>query len=568
LLSVEGLEKSYQVMDRSVPALRGVSFSVDEGEILGILGKSGSGKSTLMRILRGIEPFDSGRIVCDGIEITPDSPQDVLDKQIGITAIHMQREFGLWTESALKNVVRRVYSRVTGYEALPIEEDPDYQKYYDEARYYLGLVGLEKKANHLGTILSGGEKQRLMIARQLAKKPRLLLLDEPATMACPATKQEMLDTILKVNRDLGLTTLVVSHLPEVHRYLASRMIWLEDGQIRSVGGTKEILDQFLSGMGPLAPLPARPAPHPVIRVTGLCKRNYLVGCGEVMNISNLNLDINMGETTALIGSSGAGKTTLLMIIQGLRLPKEGSISYRLDDRWVDITQFSPERMDVRRNIGIMFQEFALMPNETIQEQIGYRLGVKGPDVLDHARAVAREGGVSDLVLDALYTIADMTEDDARASLEKLGLSRDVLREFFPSLPGEDAARFARPIFELLGLDPSVLGKLPEQLSGGERVRASLAILLAANPQILILDEPFGDIDPITLREVANAMKKVQETYGTTILLVSHHVGLVQEVAHRALLLEGGQIVEDGDPAEVCRRFLSRCDARYLQSEAP
>jgi len=125
-----------------------------------------------MKILRGMESFDSGKIIMDGITITPDSSDDVVRKQMAITAIHLQRDFALWTESALKNVVRRVYSRKTGYEVLPTPEDSDYDEMHKEAMYYLRMVGLENKAHHLATILSGGEKQRLLIARQLAKNQR------------------------------------------------------------------------------------------------------------------------------------------------------------------------------------------------------------------------------------------------------------------------------------------------------------------------------------------------------------------------------------------------------------
>lgn len=565
MLEVEGVCKTYDVKGRKVLALKDVSFTANEGEILGIVGKSGGGKSTLMRILRGIEDFDAGRIVIDGLEITPDSSEDVRMQQRKITAIHLQREFGLWTESAIKNVVRRVYSRETGYEALPIPEDARYEEYYNEAKGFLELVGLGHKANHLATILSGGEKQRLLIARQLAKKPRLLLLDEPATMACPKTKQEVLDTIKKVNEELGLTTLVVSHLPEIHRYLADRLIWLDGGSIRTIGKPSEVLKMFLSKIGPAVPLPPRPErPEAEILIRRLFKRNYLVGTGEVLRISNLRLNINRGETTAIIGSSGAGKTTLLTMIEGLRMPDDGHIYYRHEDGWVDITTYSPTRMEIRRKLGIMYQEFALMPHETILEQIAYKLGVKGQHVIEYAREVAAEIGISDRVLDLLYTLTDMREDEAKAVLEKLGVSREVLSELFPKFPDTEARRFAEPVFRVMDLDTSVLDKYPEQLSGGESVRASLAILLAANPSILILDEPFGDIDPITLRDVANAMKRIQARYGTTVIIVSHHVDLVKEVAHRAILFENGEIVADGDPAEVCDIFVDRCGAEYLR----
>jgi methyl coenzyme M reductase system subunit A2 len=565
MLQIENLSKTYRLNNGEVVALKDVSFSVRQGEILGLVGKSGGGKSTLMKILRGMEGFDSGRIVIDGLIVTPESGDDVARAQMAITAIHLQRDFALWTESALKNVVRRVYSRTTGYEVLPIPENPDYDAIFEEAMYYLKLVGLEKKALHLATILSGGEKQRLLIARQLAKKPKILLLDEPATMACPATKQEVLDAIKNVNKELGLTIIVVSHLTEVHQYLSERLIWLEKGQIVSQGATNEVLSEFLSGIGSIEPLPERPDARPIIKVRELYKRNYLVGPGEVLNMENLNFDINEGEITSFIGNSGGGKTTLLKIMQGLKLPSSGAVYYRYGDKWVDMATYSPERMYVRRSLGIMYQEFALYSGETILDQIAYQLGVKGQDVIEHARKVAKEMGISDKVLDIIYTLTDMSEEDAKAAFESLGLTRAIFKDLFPRFPTTEACKFADPVFDLMSLDRDVMWKLPEQLSGGERVRASLAILLAANPKILILDEPFGDIDPITLREVSNALKRINSQYGTTVVLVSHHVDFVKEVSHRAILINNGAIIDDGDPSRVCNAFLAQCGAAYLRS---
>ena len=567
MLQVENLSKTYRQKDREIAALKNISFAVNQGEILGLVGKSGGGKSTLMKILRGMESFDCGKILLDGLTITPDSGDDVKRAQMSVTAIHLQRDFALWTESAVKNVVRRVHSRSTGYEVLPIPEDHNYQEMYQEALYYLRLVGLEKKANHLATVLSGGEKQRLLIARQLARKPKILLLDEPATMACPATKQEVLDTIKTVNRELNLTIIVVSHLPEIHAFLADRLIWLEGGEIVAEGKPTEILTRFLAGMGEVQPLAVRSNPEPLIRVRGLYKRNCLVSTGEVLEVlamKDINFDINQGEITSIIGNSGGGKTTLLKIMQGVRMPDEGSVFYRHGQNWVDMMVYSPERMEVRQGLGIMYQEFALYAGEMIIEQIAYQLGVKGTHVVENARAVAEEMGISDKVLDIIYAMADMSEEDAKAALEALGLTRDIFKDLFPRFPATEAEKFAKPVFELLSLDPEVLWKLPDQLSGGEKVRASLAILLAARPRVLILDEPFGDIDPITLREVSNAIKSINAELGTTILLVSHHVDFVKEVSHRAIFFESGAIVADGRPEDVGNIFLSSCNAPYLK----
>ena len=126
--------------------------------------------------------------------------------------------------------------------------------------------------------------------------------------------------------------------------------------------------------------------------------------------------------------------------------------YRYGDKWVDMMTYSPDRMNVRRTLGIMYQEFALYAGETILDQIAYQMGIKGNDVIDHARAMAEELGISDKVLDVIYAMTDMSEEDAKAAFEALGLTRDIFKDLFPRFPTTEARKFAEPIFDLMSLD--------------------------------------------------------------------------------------------------------------------
>jgi methyl coenzyme M reductase system subunit A2 len=110
----------------------------------------------------------------------------------------------------------------------------------------------------------------------------------------------------------------------------------------------------------------------------------------------------------------------------------------------------------------------------------------------------------------------------------------------------------------------VLDKYPQELSGGEKVRAMLAITLAPKPDIMLLDEPFGDLDPITLRDITNSLKRINAEFGTTILLISHHLDFVREVSHRVILIEDGEFIMDGKPDVVCDELIQRSGAVYLQ----
>lgn len=547
-----------------VRALDGVNFEMNDGEILGIMGRSGGGKTTLMMILRGVEPFQEGEIELDGFTITPHSSIEDMKIFKKITAIHLQRNFGLWPGSSIENIIRRLYSLNVGQEALPSKEHPDYEELYERSMEYLKLVGLDHKAEHSSAVLSGGEKQRLLIARQLAANPKLLLLDEPATMTCPATKQEVLDTIKRVQQETGIMTIIVSHLPEIHGYLADRVVWLENGKVVAQGEPEPLIKDFLKDMKPVVPLPQLKDKKTVIKVRDLSQRYFLVRQGEVLDIEDMNVEFKKGECTAIIGPSGGGKTTLLHAMDGLIYPDEGEICFLLNDDWVDVTIYNPKRMELRRRTSIMYQEFALYPNSMIKHQLAYKLGVKGMHVIDEARKKAEEFGISERDLDAIYRLTDVGGEQAQEELERMGYSRDIIGILFPSSSLDEVMKHAGPLFQALKLPLSVLDAKPHQLSGGENVRTALSLATITNPEYLLLDEPFGDLDPLTLREVANSLKRINELYSTTIIFISHHMDFVTELAHRAILIDKGKITMDGDPMEVTSKLIEEGHATYMK----
>jgi methyl coenzyme M reductase system subunit A2 len=430
--------------------------------------------------------------------------------------------------------------------------------------YYMRLVGLENKAEHSTNFLSGGEKQRLILARQLAAKPRILLLDEPVTMTGPDTKQCMLDLIKNIKKELNIPIIVVSHLPEVHLYLADRVAYLEEGRIAEIGEAKKVLKNFLKDIEEQVTLPKREDEGPIIKVRGLSNRFFILRVGEVLKFEDLSLDINKGEITAFIGPSGAGKTTLLKMIGGLRLPKEGNISYLHNGNWLNITDFTTQRIDLRRKMSIMHQEFTLSPHSSIREQMAFKLRLKGERSLLYARKKAAELGISDEALDTLYRITEVNEDEKDKALREMNMSIDIYSKLFPLVTKEDVDKHATDVFEALDLPLSILDKTPYQISGGEHVRAYIALALVTGPEILMLDEPFGDLDPITLRDVTNSLKRINQKYGTSIIFVSHHMDFVKEAAHRAILIDKAKIIMDGKPDEVCSKLIGMSHAKYLE----
>ena len=564
MISVKNVSKTYKMKDGAeVKALDDISIDVRKGEILGIIGVSGSGKSTLLRILRGVESFDSGEIMIEDVEVKYDSNPYYFRKLRQATAIHLQRSFGLWSETALQNVIRKLNGVKYGDEGLT-NFDSAYDEFGEEAREILKVVGLEEKTDHFAPVLSGGEKQRLIMARQLAKKPKVLLLDEPATMSCPKTKQDILNAIKNINKELGVTVIIVSHLPEVHLYLSDRLVLMEKGKVVNEGTPRTIIPKFIMEMDEPEP-PREPGEigDPVIKVADIKKKFVLLKGGNVLKIEDINFDVKKGEIISLIGQSGAGKTVLLRMMAGLEIPDAGDVLFKLNNDWVDMQQPGIVRMKVRRKLGFMHQEFSLVHHATVKDQIAGRLGVKGENVISNAKKVAKELGISEQVLDVLYQLTDLPETEAKIKLEKVGLTPDILEKLFPSFPDTEVNKYAKPVFEALDLPMEILDRRSYELSGGQKVRATLALILTSQPEVLILDEPFGDLDPITLRIVSNSLKRINKKFNTTILMVSHHVDFIEEVSNRAILMEEGELVMDGDPHKLSEEFIKRCNADYL-----
>lgn len=563
MIEVKNLSKTFQIENgEKIEALKDINLNVNDGEILGIIGMSGSGKSTLLRILRGVELFDEGEIILDDIKVKSDSTPYYYTKLKKVTAIHLQRSFGLWGETSLQNVVRKLSGAKYGDESLQGFEEAQ-EEFGEQAREILKVVGLGHKADHYAPVLSGGEKQRLIMARQLAKQPKVLLLDEPATMSCPKTKQEILDAIKSINKEFGVTVVLVSHLPEVHKYLADRVVLMENGRIIDEGTPEKIIPEFKKDMEPAEPLKSENIGESIIKIEDLNKKFFLIKGGNTLQIEDVNFDIKRGEIVSLIGSSGAGKTVLLRMVAGLDIPDSGDVLFKLNGNWINMQDLGLERMEVRRKIGFMHQEFSLTHYATVKDQIASRLGVKNENVLAKARMKAEELGISDKILDILYQLTDLPENEAKAQLEKIGLSSGILEKLFPKFPDSEVKKYAEPVFKALDLPIEILDRKSYELSGGQKVRATLALVLTSNPEILILDEPFGDLDPITLRMVSNSLKKINKEFNTTIFMVSHYMDFVKEVTTRVLMIDDGKLVDDGDPQTVSDKFLHQCKAGYL-----
>ncbi|WP_405294010.1 ATP-binding cassette domain-containing protein [Methanobrevibacter sp.] len=567
MIKVENVSKDYELDDGTkVTALKNVSFEVKEGEILGIMGKSGSGKTTLLRALRGVEHIDEGSIEVGEVKVTSESSQFYYNNLKKETAIHLQRSFGLWPDTVRENVLRKLYSRNyfdegdTNFEVAESE-------FGDEADELLELVSLTHKSDHYASVLSGGEKQRLIMARQLAKQPKALLLDEPATMACPKTKQEILDAVKKINKELNITVVLVSHLPDVQKYLADRVILLEDGEIADEGSADEICDKFMEDMDDIVDIQNISTDEEVIDVKDVYKRFYLLTGGEVLQIEDINFKVFNENILSIIGPSGAGKTVLLRMLGGLEDPDKGEVLYKVDDEWADIDIPGMNRMKIRSKLGFMHQEFALVHYATVLSQLATRLGYKNQNIIKEAQARAKNLGLSEELLDSFYLLTDLPESEAKERLRQVGLDGEILNDLFPRFPETATKEAVADIFESLDLDMDILHRKSYELSGGQKVRVMLSLILISRPKFLLLDEPFGDLDPVTLRDVTNALKTISKDYGITVVMISHNTDFIKELSNRAIFMDDGKIIDDSeDIDEIVDNFIDFCHADYLKGD--
>ncbi|NQE06194.1 putative ABC transporter ATP-binding protein [ANME-1 cluster archaeon GoMg1] len=562
-LQVQGLCKRYELskIGKELVALDDVSFKIEEGETLGIIGRSGAGKTTLLRMLRGYEKFNEGVVEIDGVRVTPDSPWSEYRMLRQKTAFHLQRSFALYNISVIDNVIKKLRAKQTGLEEVPEIED-EYDELKEEAFKILDLVGLRDKWNHLYTILSGGDKQRVLLARQLAKEPSLLLLDEPGTMSDPLTREYLLDTVKRVKERSNISILLISHMPDVHRYLCDRLLMMDKGKVVEEGDTETVIKHFLAPIEPVKPLaPIKGEKNAVVWIDGAWKKYDMVTHHTLIRtieMQDINIKIPRGEILGIIGPSAMGKTVLMRLLGGFEKPDRGHILIRIGTvDFANIAEYGKRSIEARSKLGIIHQEFALPPYQLVQDLFARKIGLKKFEMIKQAMAKAKEFGISDVTMDVLLRLADLPEAEAKGRLRELGLEMGVLDVLFPTLPVSEAFKAAEPYLKAVNLPEDIFTRYISETSVGEEIRLAIATLMASNCEILLLDEPFGDIDPISLRVVTNSLKDLNREFGTTILVVSHQLDVIRELTHEAILIDEGVVVMRDKPDEVCDAFIER-----------
>ncbi len=519
LLRIENVVKKFE--GRVV--LNNVSATLRTGEILGLIGKSAAGKSVLIHMIRGSEGYkpDSGKILyhvnhcvkCNHLDIPIEGKvcpicgekmetkwvdywalpaRDKLKLELkGRIAIMLQRTFALFGDhTVLENI----------FEAMP--EEMNEKEKVAKAIELLEFVNMTHRTTHIARDLSGGEKQRIVMARQLAKNPIFFLADEPTGTLDPYTANVVHERLVQYVRDNNICMVFASHWPDAIDKMADTAIWLDAGNVEMQGEpttiTSKFMEEYQFDKGA-----EYEAGSTLIRLTDAEKHYFSVVRGVVKAVDGVTFDIKEGEIFALVGYSGAGKTTTSRMISGMTPATGGKVEIKIGDTWVDMSDPGEGgKGRATQYIGVLHQEFTLYPFDTVLMNLTSSIGIKMP-----------------------------------AELAKVKAIQALLSVGFPKNNIEN-----------------VLNAYPDTLSVGECQRIAFAQVLIKEPRIVILDEPTGTMDPITKVTVAKSVLKAREDLNETFIVVSHDMDFILNCCDRAALMKNGKIDSIGGSEEIVEKL--------------
>ncbi|MGD0701675.1 MAG: ABC transporter ATP-binding protein [Trebonia sp.] len=520
LLQVENLRVSFG----DTEVVKGISFTTRIGRCLAIVGESGSGKSVTARTLVGLTGPGSrvraDRIDLAGVDLTRQSERSW-------RAIR-GREIGFILQDALVSLdqLRRVGDEIS--EPLKLHRWGSRASRHQRAVELLGSVGVpepEMRVRQRPYELSGGLRQRALIASAIALDPCLVVADEPTTALDVTIQAQVLD-LLAESKERGKSIILISHDLSVVARLADEVIVMRDGEVLEQGPAHQVLHQPRHAYTQ-ALLDAIPSEHtrgtrlarPAVGDPVVQRRRQPIDTGRpVLSARNLTQvfrgpdrvdrtvvdDVSFvllaGETLGIVGESGSGKTTTARITLALQAPTAGEVLLR-GQPWSSLT--SAARRPLRKQIGVIYQ--------------------------DPLSSFDPRWPVGRIITDALRTGGKP--------------------------PSSRAAARARAIrlLEQVGLGRQHFDASPLRLSGGQRQRVSIARALAPEPEVIVCDEPVSALDVSIQAQVLDLLTELQDELGVSYLFISHDLGVIHHMSDRILVMKDGRVVEQGDADDVFER---------------
>ena len=501
LLEIDDLAITYKTGDHDQRVVHGVSFRIEPGEVVALVGESGSGKTTtaqaVLGLLAGNGRVERGAIKLNGTDIVH-WPQRRLDTIRGAVVSLIPQDPG----SSL-NPVRTIGSQLA--EVFQLHKRDDRKAIQARVLDLLTRVGLtpaEMRARQYPHELSGGMKQRVLIAIAVALNPALIVADEPTSALDVTVQRRILDLIDELRRENGTAVLLVTHDLGVAADRADRLVVLQGGRIQEQGAVKDVLAaprsaytrRLLSDAPSLSRAARRrQAPSPgqdfAIEVEGLT-HDFPAGAGTFRALENVAFKVRRGTTHAIVGESGSGKTTTVRSVVGFLKPTAGHI--RIEGS--DLTTLKGEALrQFRRKIQLVYQN-----------PFGS--------------------------LDPRQTIAQIIEEP--------------LLNFDP-VSREKRATKVRDMMRRVDLPESFLSRHPRALSGGQRQRVAIARALMLGPRVLVLDEAVSALDVTVQAQILALLDELQKALGLTYLFVSHDLAVVQQISDTVSVMHKGRQVDGG-----------------------
>lgn len=530
-IEVRNLDIAYMSGTRRVNVLENVSLRLHPGEVLGLVGESGSGKSTLAGVLlaslRSSSFVAAGTVQLGGVDVFKLKGRELREFRASHVALVPQNAGAALTPTMRIGEQLEEGFRLDGLSSATRESrNARAIELLDLVRLPNAAAALEKYPHQF----SGGQQQRIGIAMALAARPKLLVLDEPTTGLDVVTQAAILDTLTRLQRELGMAMVLVSHDLGVIDKMCSHIAVLRRGKVVESGDTREVLgnprhpytqgllasvprvtvpgippslddaaiDAFENGMdmppreGSLYERIAPEGTAPVLAIRGLTvDYNRRPKPGSAPTVMDVDLDVHAGEIVALVGESGSGKSTIANVVAGLQRRQAGQVTLKMD---IDLAPTVARRAKaVRRAIQIIFQnaDTSLNPRRTVRDAITRPL--------------------------RLFNVEGLSAEDALLQV---------------------------------GLPTNFTERLPGQLSGGQRQRVGIARAVSAGPSLVLADEIVSALDVSVQSSILRLMDRLARDNNIGFLFITHDLAVVRSIADRVVVLYLGRIVEEGTVTEI------------------
>ncbi|MFF8537961.1 dipeptide ABC transporter ATP-binding protein [Streptomyces sp. NPDC015532] len=517
LLEIRGLSVSYRTRDGgTVAAVRGVDLDVWPGQVTAVVGESGSGKSTTAHAITRLLP-DDGVIDAGAVRFGRHDLATLSEAELRTVR---GARIGLVPQdpTVSLNPVKRIGEQVA--EVLRIHGLATRRSAAAEAIGVLGRAGLPDaavRARQYPHELSGGMRQRALIAVAIAARPELIIADEPTSALDVTVQRVILDHLQHLAEESGTAILLVTHDLGVAAERAQRLVVMAQGRVVEAGATQDVLADpqdtytrhLLASAPSMTTARRRPsAPEATADTVPLVEARHLVkefrlprtadGPRTLRAVDDVSFAVHRGQTLALVGESGSGKSTTARLVLRLADATAGQVLFD----GVDVTASRGARArGLRRRAQLVYQN----PYAS---------------------------------LDPRFSIGEVITEPLRAFKV-----------------GDRASRLARAreLLDRVALPPATLERQPAELSGGQRQRVAIARALALSPDLVVCDEPVSALDVSVQAQVLELLAELQAGTGVAYLFISHDLAVVRQIAHQVAVMRAGRVVETGPPEDLFTR---------------